>query len=490
MDMIFKGYLFGVLYALICLLFAFILYKVGVEKKITRKIVHILVGFEWVILYRFFGVSLHFLVVCILFLILLFVAHRKKLMPMISSDEDNAPGTVYYAVAMSVMALIALFVPDIIIPFGIGVFCTSLGDGLAGLVGYLYYNPERRPINIRIYGNKTLFGTICNFAVCYLVSFIFNAELSLGLTAWHCLVIAVFSTELELFTGRGLDNISITLGVSFLSYIFINYPSAWNYLLPILLTPLVIVVAYNKRALTVGGIIAALFVDLLISLPLGNFGFCILLSFFAGGVLVDKVKKHYKKTRQNNGTSIEKRGDTRDHVQVIANGLIASVCSVLYLLTSNRIFIIAFVAALAEAFADTAASGIGIISGRAYDLFRMRPCTPGLSGGVSLLGTTASVVAAFIISLIAFAFGSIAFIEVIIIFVAAVLGALFDSFLGSLLQVKYKCRVCGEIVEREEHCDTPTEKYAGLRIINNDSVNLLATTFSSLLAAILYYIIM
>ena len=221
-----------------------------------------------------------------------------------------------------------------------------------------------------------------------------------------------------------------------------------------------------------------------------SFGFCILLSFFAGGVLVDKVKKHYKKTRQNNGTSIEKRGDTRDHVQVIANGLIASVCSVLYLLTSNRIFIIAFVAALAEAFADTAASGIGIISGRAYDLFRMRPCTPGLSGGVSLLGTTASAVAAFIISLIAFAFGSIAFIEVIIIFVAAVLGALFDSFLGSLLQVKYKCRVCGEIVEREEHCNTPTDKYAGLRMINNDSVNLLATTFSSILAAILYYIIM
>ena len=45
MDMIFKGYLFSVLYALICLLFAFMLYKVGVEKKITRKIVHILVGF-------------------------------------------------------------------------------------------------------------------------------------------------------------------------------------------------------------------------------------------------------------------------------------------------------------------------------------------------------------------------------------------------------------------------------------------------------------
>ena len=69
--MIVKGYLFSVIYALICLALAFVLYKVGVAKKITRKLVHILVGFEWVILYYFHGPGVNFLTVCVLFLVIL-----------------------------------------------------------------------------------------------------------------------------------------------------------------------------------------------------------------------------------------------------------------------------------------------------------------------------------------------------------------------------------------------------------------------------------
>ena len=275
--MVFKGYLFGVLYALLCLALAFILYKVGVAKKITRKIVHILVGFEWVILYHFLGASLHFLAVCLLFLLLLFVSHRKKLMPMISSDGDNAPGTVYYAVAMFVMAAITCVLPEMILPFGIGVFCTSFGDGLAGLVG----QSISAVWNKKLYGKKTLAGAVINLISCFSVATVFNLVFDLGLLVWHSFAIAILALELELFTGRGLDNISITLGTSLLSYAFINFSSAENYIAPILLTPAIIAFAYNKRALTVGGIIAALAVDIIISIALGNFGF-IILSFRIG----------------------------------------------------------------------------------------------------------------------------------------------------------------------------------------------------------------
>ena len=487
--MILKGYLFGVLYALICLALAFVLYKLGVEKKITRKIVHILVGFEWVILYHFFGVSLHFLAVCLLFLIVLTISHRKNFMPMISSDEDNSPGTVYYAVAMSVMALVTLFVPDMIIPFGIGVFCTSLGDGFAGLMGYLH-DPARNSFNIKIYGEKTLFGVLYNFVFSYLVAFCFSEEFSMGLAPWHCLAIAVLSVELELVTGRGFDNISITIGTSFLAYFFVNYQGAINYIVPILLTPAIIAFAYKKKALTVSGIIAALIVDILISISLGNFGFCILLSFFAGGIIVDKIKKSHKKQGQRKRTSIEKRGECRDHVQVLANSFVALICAILYLLTNEKIFVIAFVAALAEAFADTAASGIGVLSGKAYDLFRLRPCEAGLSGGMSLLGTVASALAALLIAALALAFGEITLIDSLIIFLSAVIGAIFDSFLGSIFQIKYKCTVCNAIVEREEHCNKPSVKHSGVAFINNDTVNLFGTFFSAVLAFTSYYIIM
>ena len=479
--MILKGYLFSVLYALLCLLVAFVAYKLGAPKKITRKIVHILVGFEWVILYHFMGASIHFLVVCLLFLLILAVAHRKNLMPMISSDGDNAPGTVYYALAMSIMATITLFVPKMIVPFGIGAFCTSVGDGFAGVLG----QSVKGKVNPVIYGKKTLVGAFANFAACFGVSLIFSECFSLGLGVLHCIAIAVFALELELFTGYGLDNIAITLGTSLLAFSFITFDGTANYILPILATPLIIAFSTSKKALTKGGIIAALILDVLISVSLGNFGFATLLAFFAGGVAIDKFKKKHN----NSGQNIEKKGSQRDSVQVLSNGLIPACCAVLYFISNNKIFLIAFVASLAEALADTAASGIGSFAKRTFDPFRMKPCQKGISGGMSLLGTLSSLVGAALISVLALAFDKITIIDSLVVLAAGFLGGVFDSCLGSLLQVKYKCPVCQSIVEREEHCGEKTEKHSGIFFVNNDVVNLMGTLFAALVSSILCYII-
>ena len=479
--MIFKGYLFAAFYGIFCLALAALLYKLGVEKKITRKVVHILVGFEWVILNRVMGPSVHFLVVCVLFTLLLALTHRKNLLPMISSDGDNAPGTVYYGIAMTIMATITLFVPKMIVPFGIGVFCTSLGDGLAGLMGQLMSCPR----NAKIYGNKTIYGTLYNVVVSSIVVGCFNSIFDLGMSMWFVLAVAAFSTILELFTGRGLDNISITLGTAFLSYALINYPGVENYLAPILLTPIIIAFAYKKTALTVGGIIAALAVDIIISITLGNSGFLLLLAFFVFGIVIDKVKKRYKKTKQNKKEPAEKRGDCRDQIQVLANSLIATICAIFFGITHNRIFVLAFAASLAEALADTVASGIGVLNPKAYDLFRMKPCKPGISGGMSILGTLSSLFASLLMAIFASLLGLVATNEIAIVMFCAFLGGIFDSFLGSLAQVKYSCTVCRELVEREEHCGKPTTHHSGLKVMSNDLVNLLGTAFSAILALIL-----
>ena len=476
--MILKGYLFSVLYALACLGLAFGIYKLGAPKKITRKIVHILVGFEWLILYVFMGPGVHFLAVCLIFTAVLAVSYRKSLMPMISSDGDNAPGTVYYAIAMSIMAVIMLFEPSMIHPFGIGVFCTSFGDGLAGLVGQSL-SPEHNP---KIYGNKSLAGTLTNFAVCFAVALFFSHYFEMGLNLWHCLAIAVFGTQLELFIGRGLDNILITLGTSLLSYSLINFESTLNYIVTILLTPAIIAFAYKKKALTVGGILSALLLDIAVSVSLGNFGFVILFAFFALGIVSDKIKKRYKNSRQKT----TKPSECRNSIQVLSNGFACAACALAYLFTSNHAFLIGFVASLAEALADTMASGIGVISGKAFDPFRMKPCKPGISGGMSLLGTTFSLIGASIIALLALAFGRISSADMIIVIFAGVLGGIFDSFLGSLVQVKYRCNLCGEITEKRTHCDTPTTRSSGLRLVNNDTVNFLSTVFAAAISILGY----
>ena len=462
--MIFKGYLFSIVYAVLVLALGLALYKLRCPKKVTRKLVHILIGFEWVILYRFFGGGIHFLFVCLLFLGILLISYRKRLLPMIESDSDNSPGTVYYALAMSIMALITVFVPDMIIPFGIGVFCTSLGDGFAGLLGQLMNTPS----NGKIFGNKTIYGTLYNAITCFIVAGVMNAKFDMGMADWHIVAIALFATLLELFATKGLDNITVTLGASFLSYFFIHFDRAENYIIPIILTPVMIAFVSKKQALTSGGIIAAIIVDIIISISLGNFGFVILLSFFTLGLITDKIKKR--------------------HRQVLANSLVAAVCSLLFLRTSNRVFVVSFVAAFAEALADTAASGIGSLSDKAYDPFRMRPCRAGLSGGMSLIGTMSSIVGASVISLIAYAFGMLSIIESVIVILAGFIGGVFDSLLGSLIQVKYRCTLCDEITEKNMHCNAPTIKHSGIRFVDNNFVNFMSTVFASVLASVLFII--
>ena len=180
--MIVYGYVLSVLYGILCLGIAAFAYKLGMAKKYTRKIVHILVGFEWVILYHFMGVGIHFVAVALLFTLMLLITHVKKLMPMISSDAENSPGTVYYGVAMSFMAMLSCFAKDYVFAFGISVFCTSIGDGLAAVIGSSF-----KKCNPKIYKNKTLFGTVAAFVFSFVSAYVFSLVYSLPINAAECL---------------------------------------------------------------------------------------------------------------------------------------------------------------------------------------------------------------------------------------------------------------------------------------------------------------
>ena len=211
-------------------------------------------------------------------------------------------------------------------------------------------------------------------------------------------------------------------------------------------------------------------------------------SFFVGAIIVDKIKNKAKKPSRDDSEDHE---DCRNYMQVLANGMVAFVASTAFAITESRIFIVPFVASLAEAFSDTVASGIGAFATKTYDPFKRQKCDSGLSGGMSLEGTLASLVGACLISFIAYAIGFFGYgiKEFLIVTACAFFGALLDSFLGSLLQVKYKCVVCGKITEREEHCSLPSEKHSGVSSVDNDVVNILSCAFSAVLATALILLI-
>ena len=474
--MIATGYLLGFGYGVLCLLAAFLLSRLGVKKAITRKLVHIFIGFEWVILYAFHGATYHFLIVCLCFLALLIVAYKKRLLQMISSDSDNAPGTVYYAVSMSLMALASLIDQRFILPFGLAVFVTSLGDGFAGLLGGLV-----KKHNPKIYKQKTLVGALANFVLSTATALAFMTIFEdMGLTPTHCLVIGALSVGIELISGFGLDNITLPILVATFTYISTAfYAETVKYFLPIALTPLIISFVVERKNLTRGGTIAAIFLDIAVSISLGNLGFLLLLTFLALGILTDKLKR-------KNTECKEEKSSHRDASQVLANGLVPIVCAAIYFAIGERAFLLAFVAALAEALGDTAASSLGSYSKSTFDLFKFRKCEQGISGGVSLIGTLSAVIFSAIIPLIALAFSLISLTEMLSVTAIALLGVFFDSFLGSLLQAKFRCSVCGALTEKREHCGTPTELVSGIRFIRNDTVNALSTIFTATVAMVFY----
>ena len=480
--MILKGYILGIGYALLCLILSFVLYKLGIDKKYTRKAVHILVGFEWVILYHFMGAGLHFLIVCVLFLILLSIAYRGRFMPMISSDEDNAPGTVYYAAAMTGVAFVGCFVPEVMLPFGIGVMCTSVGDGLAGIVGQ-----SIKRFNPTIYSNKTALGSLTNFVASSLSAWAISFAFSMELGIWTCLGIGLLSMELELITPFGFDNISVTWGTTAFAFSCMYFSAISNYLIPILLTPVIIIFVVSKRALTTGGTFAAVLLDIFVSLAFGNRGFVILCCFFIGAIIVDKIKKAMKKR----GSTENENEDCRNYIQVIANGMVAFVSSVAFLISGKIIFIVPFVTSLAEAFSDTVASGIGSFATKTYDPFRRAKCENGLSGGMSVEGTFAALLGALLIPFIAYIIGTSGFgiKELFIAFGCAFFGSVFDSFLGSVFQIKYRCVICGAITEQTYHCQSKAERYSGFESIDNDIVNIISCTVSAVLATVIAFLV-
>lgn len=468
------GYIFSALYVTLCVTVGLVAHRLGLPRPYCRKIVHVTVGFEWWILYYFFGAGIRTLAVCLFFFFTLFVAYRFGIFSsFMGSSGDNAPGTVYYAAAMSVMALISCFSPDFMFPFGAAVLCTSLGDGAAGIVGRAV---RRR--NPKIRGEKTLLGATAMFLISFIAVFFFSSASGLSVFWYDALAVATLATGVELLSSQGTDNITVPLSVSALVYAILTFSAMRGYFLPLVLTPLILVIVGARPVLTRSGIIAALMLDVSVGVFLGNRGFLLLLTFFAVGCLTDAVRK---KKKQVLLSDMEEKGHCRDWVQVLANGGVAAVFAVLAGLTGSGVFLLFFVAALAEALGDTAASGIGVLSRRVYDVFHFRRCEPGISGGMSLSGTVAAILGASLIAVLGkllFGFlwhwcGVAAF--------CGFLGTVADSLCGSLWQLKFRCTVCGKETERHTHCDTPTERIGGVIPFDNDFVNFIGTISAVLL---------
>lgn len=251
----------------------------------------------------------------------------------------------------------------------------------------------------------------------------------------------------------------------------------WQYA-TIVLAILVPAFAFRKKALTPSAAVLAALMILVALLAGPNYAAFLITSF----LLITVIDKVCKKKTQKAEENITQKTGTRDVIQVFVNGGISMLSVLLWYFSGDRIFLLCFISALVESFGDSSASNIGIATGQqTYDICRFQRITNGLSGGVTMGGTLGCLMACVMMSALAFVLKTITTTrEMTLVMIAGFLGCMLDSILGSLVQRKNRCSVCGTITEKKIHCNNATEYYSGIRVINNDCVNFICNLFSAI----------
>lgn len=230
----------------------------------------------------------------------------------------------------------------------------------------------------------------------------------------------------------------------------------------IILSLLLGLIAYLKRALTMPALILAVLFSTLITYFGGITSFIILVVVFLGSIITKLFHKSKKKAK-------------RKLIQIISNVGIGVLSLIIYKFTSNDLYLLIYASVMAESLADTLASDIGVLSkSEPINILTFKKGERGLSGNISFLGLTSALIGSLLIGTIYYIGMDKSITSFIIIILSGFLGSLIDSILGASIQVKYKCTKCKKITERKEHCGKKTNYYKGIKWIDNNLVNLLS----------------
>ncbi len=203
----------------------------------------------------------------------------------------------------------------------------------------------------------------------------------------------------------------------------------------------------NRAGAAAGGVAC-----LVLFICAGPAGFATLVTLF---VLTWAATRFRFRRKQELGLSERREG--RNASQVIANLGVAAACSILFGFNGSAPWLVAMVAALAEAATDTVASEIGQTAGRtAHLITTWEPVPSGTDGGITLRGTVAGSLAGLIVSSVAAATGIVPREQIWVAAAGGIIGMLFDSVLGATVQRRGR--------------------------MNNDGVNFTSTLFTALLA--------
>jgi len=400
-----------------------------------RKTIHILVGLLAFLLktvpWRYAaGVAAFFVIVNWLLL------HRVVGTRISRHERGYDAGLVLYPAA--VFALIVTFNWHIEIA-AVSWVLLAFGDGFAGLIG------RAMPIAPLWWNREKSWGGILGFILCgggaaYCAALYFEGPLlePLIITVLVCAVAESLPLGID-------DNVVIPivaggmLAVTAIEPYAVGQPAiAWPWLA---LNTLLAILGFAFRGVDASGALAGWILGTVIVIGGGPALYVALLTFFIIGTLCTKLGYKHK---QEAGLAQE-GGGRRSAAHAFANCCVAAVCAAACWRGMGLVPLFMGVAALATAAADTTGSEIGqLIGKRAFLPLTFRRVERGTEGAISIEGTLAGIVSAFLVALAATAMlvhqlrrgftGGVVIdrTHVILVLTACgVVGSYFESILGS-----------------------------------------------------------
>lgn len=245
-------------------------------------------------------------------------------------------------------------------------------------------------------------------------------------------------------------------------------------------------IACKVRSLNRSGAAAALFTGTII-FGLGGLDWAILLMVFF--ITSSALSRAFKNRKQGLDEKFSK-GHERDAGQVLGNGGIAALFAALhFFFPASPLPWLGFAASLAAVNADTWATELGVLNPTSPRMITdlTKVVEKGTSGGISLVGTLASLAGSALIALSASLLTGDWPPFLLIVF-SGLAGSLFDSLLGGTIQAMYYCPA--DKKETEKHplhtCGAETVHIRGWRWLNNDLVNFACGAFAALTALLFF----
>lgn len=416
----------------------------GVERKSlisTRKIVHIsMLSFALLLPFLTWVEAAGAALMALMFNLFILPRLELDLGKRVAGESRPFAWTGIVAYPISVLVLILLFGRRMEVVGAVWAIM-ALGDGFASVAGEALRGPAV-PWN----SSKTWSGFFGFVAAGTMGSFLLGRWVDPSFPSTKVLIVCVATAAVGAVVESlpiGLDdNFSVPLVCgSFMYCALLMQWSAVESNLPYLGVRVLLAVAINGvfalvalALLTVNrsGAFMGFLMGVTIYMGYGYKSFLLLLAFFVIGTVATRLGYARKAAM---GVAEGRRG-ARSWREATANTLAAAFFSVLVITTHyEAAFLAALIAALAEAAGDTISSEIGQwVSGRAYMITTLKPVPVGQDGGISLAGTLAGFGASAAIVAVGYALGLCRPGTAVVAFIAAVVGNLFDSYLGATIE--------------------------------------------------------